>query len=135
MDYLDPLINWTRKCKTITLVKSHFPIKRRSFIVGRKKIEVIEDVKKQYVRMVLESGRMSSVANKAGISRETLRKWVHEYEEEVRDAMDAEGITVLSSNPTKEELLTKYEQALKLLGEKELEVAMLKNLLKKSPYQ
>ena len=103
--------------------------------MGRKKIEVIEDVKKQYVRMVLESGRMSSVANKAGISREILRKWVHEYEEEVRDAMDAEGITVLSSNPTKEELLTKYEQALKLLGEKELEVAMLKNLLKKSPYQ
>ena len=44
--------------------------------MDRKKIDVKEDVKKQYVRMVLESGRLSSVAYKAGISKETLRKWV-----------------------------------------------------------
>jgi transposase-like protein len=113
------------------MVKSHFPMKRRSYIMDRKKIDVKEDVKKQYVRMVLESGRLSSVAYKAEISKETLRKWVQEYEEEVRDAMDAEGITVLSNNPTKEELLSKYEHVLKLLGEKELEVAMLKNFLNK----
>lgn len=99
----------------------------------KKKIDVIEDVKKQYVRMALESGRMTSIANKAGISRATLRKWMDEYEEEVRDAMEVEGVTVLSENPSKDELLAKYEQAMKLLGEKELEVAMLKNLLKKSP--
>lgn len=99
----------------------------------KKKIDVIEDVKKQYVRMALESGRMTSIANKAGISRATLRKWMDEYEEEVRDAMEVEGVTVLSENPSKDELLVKYEQAMKLLGEKELEVAMLKNLLKKSP--
>ncbi|HWO77106.1 MAG TPA: helix-turn-helix domain-containing protein [Bacillus sp. (in: firmicutes)] len=101
----------------------------------RKKIDVIEDVKKQYVRMALESGRMTSIANKAGISRSTLRKWMDEYEEEVREVMEAEGVTVLSENPSKDELLAKYEQAMKLLGEKELEVAMLKNLIKKSPFQ
>jgi transposase-like protein len=94
----------------------------------KKKIDVIEDVKKQYVRMALESGRMTSIANKAGISRTTLRKWMDEYEEEVRDSMEMEGV-----NPSKDELLVKYEQAMKLLGEKELEVAMLKNLLKKCP--
>lgn len=99
----------------------------------KKKIDVIENVKKQYVRMALESGRMTSIANKAGISRGTLKKWMDEYEEEVRDAMEDEGVTVLSENPSKDELLAKYEQAMKLLGEKELEVAMLKNLLKKSP--
>lgn len=99
----------------------------------KKKIDVIEDVKKQYVRMALESGRMTSIANKAGISRATLRKWMDEYEEEVRDSMEVEGVSVLSENPSKDELLAKYEQAMKLLGEKELEVAMLKNLLKKSP--
>jgi len=103
--------------------------------MAKKKIEVIEDVKKKYVRMALESGRMSTIANKAGISRETLRKWINEYEEEVRNVMEDEGITVLSQNPSNEELLVKYEQALKLLGEKEIEVAMLKNLLKKSPSQ
>lgn len=103
--------------------------------MARKKIDVIEDVKKKYVRMALESGKMTSIATKAGITRKTLKKWIDEYEEEVRDTMDLEGVTVLSDNPSKDELLAKYEQAMKLLGEKELEVAMLKNLLKKSPYQ
>lgn len=97
----------------------------------KKKIEVIEDVKKQYVRMALESGKLASIARKAGISRDTLRKWMDEYEVEVRDKMEAEDVTVLSSEPTKEELMKKYEYALKLLGEKELEVAILRNLLKK----
>jgi len=88
----------------------------------KQKIDVIEDVKKKYVRMALESGKMTSIANKAGISRETFRKWIAEYEEEVRDAMDQEETIVLSSNPSKVELMAKYDQALKLLGEKELEV-------------
>lgn len=98
----------------------------------RQKIDVIEDVKKKYVRMALESGKITSIARKAGISSVTLRKWMNEYEDEVSEAMEAEGTTVLSENPTKNELMDKYEQAMKLLGEKELEVAMLKNLLKKS---
>ncbi|WP_261134890.1 helix-turn-helix domain-containing protein [Bacillus sp. Marseille-Q3570] len=100
--------------------------------MGQKKIDVIEDVKKQYVRMVLETGNLSSIARKAGITRDTLRKWLKTYEDEVRDAMYKEGQTVLSDNPTKAELQDKYEQAMKLLGEKEMEVAMLKNLLKKN---
>lgn len=101
----------------------------------RKKIEVIEDVKKKYVRMALETGKQTSIARKAGISRSTLRKWMDEYEDEIRDAMEAEGTTLLSENPTKDELQEKYEQAMKLLGEKELEVAMLKHLLKKNSSQ
>lgn len=101
----------------------------------RQKIDVIEDVKKQYVRMAIESGKMTSIARKAGISRDTLRKWMDEYEEEVREGMEEEGVTVLSENPSKDELIAKYEQAMKLLGEKELEVSMLKNLLKKNSYR
>lgn len=97
-----------------------------------KKIDVIEDVKKKYVRMALESGNLSSIARKAGISRDTLKTWMKTYEDEVRDVMDKEGVTALSDNPSKDELIEKYEQAMKLLGEKELEVALLKNLLKKN---
>lgn len=97
----------------------------------KKKIEIIEDVKKKHVRMALESGKMTSIARKAGISRVTLSQWMKEYEDEVREQMEEEGTTVLSDDPSKDELLEKYEQAMKLLGEKELEVAMLKNLLKK----
>lgn len=97
-----------------------------------KKIDVIEDVKKKYVRLALETGNHSSIARKAGISRDTFRRWMNEYRDEVLDQMENEGTTILSDNPTKNELLEKYEQAMKLLGEKELEVAMLKNLIKKN---
>lgn len=98
----------------------------------KKKIDVIEDVKKKYVRMALETGNHTSTARKAGISRNTFRKWINEYEDEILDLMENEGTISLSENPSKNELLEKYEQAMKLLGEKELEVAMLKNLLKKN---
>lgn len=102
--------------------------------VPNKKIDVIEDVKKKYVRIALETGNLTSTARKAGITRETLRKWTREYEDEIQEVMAKEGTTTLSENPTKDELREKYEQAMKLLGEKELEVAMLKNLLKKSEF-
>lgn len=43
---------------------------------------------------------------------------------------DSDAVS-LPIDPTKEELRAKYEQAMKLLGKKELENAMLRNLLKK----
>lgn len=103
--------------------------------MGRKKIEALEEVKRNYVRMALESGNYSSIARHAGISRTTLRKWISEYEDEVRDQMEDPTSAILSTDPTKEELKAKYEQAMKLLGEKELEVVMLRNLLKKTQYR
>lgn len=96
------------------------------------KIDVIEDVKKKYVRMALESNKMSSTARHAGISRETLRKWIKTYETEIQDQMEQEGVEPLSREPSRDELQKKYDQAMKLLGEKEIEVAMLKEVLKKN---
>lgn len=101
----------------------------------KKKIEALEEVKKNYVRMALESGNYSSISRHAGISRATLTRWIKEYEDEVRDQMEDPASAVLSTEPSKEELKAKYEQAIKLLGEKELEVAMLRNLLKKNQYR
>lgn len=101
----------------------------------KQKIEVIENVKKQYVRLAIESGKQITIANQAGISRVTLKKWMDEYENEVREEMDSEDNTtaILPENPTINEMRSKYEQAMRLVGEKELEIAMLRNLLKKSP--
>ncbi|AZB43384.1 transposase [Bacillus sp. FJAT-42376] len=98
----------------------------------RKKIEIIEDVKKKYVRIALETGNYTSTARKAGIDRATLSGWIKEYKDEIEESMELDGHHPLSSNPTKDELQIKYEHAMKLLGEKELEVAMLRSLLKKS---
>ncbi|QNG59904.1 helix-turn-helix domain-containing protein [Bacillus sp. PAMC26568] len=100
--------------------------------MAKKKIDVIEDVKKKYVRMALETGNLASIARKAGISSDTLRSWMKIYQDEVQEAMEKDDVTPLSDHPSKDELMEKYEQVMKLLGEKELEVAMLKNLLKKN---
>lgn len=98
----------------------------------RKKIDVIEDVKKKYVRMALETGRQASIARKAGISSDTLRKWIKEYEDEIHEEMETEEFPVLSDKPTVKELQKQLDKALGLLGQKELENAILKRLLKKN---
>lgn len=99
-----------------------------------KKIQVIEDVKKKYVRLAIESGKQVSIAHQAGICRQTLSKWINEYGDEIREEIESEGNTsaIVSDNPSINEMKRKYEQAMRLVGEKELEIAMLRNLLKKS---
>lgn len=64
-----------------------------------RKIDVIEEVKKKYVRMALETGRQASIARKAGISSKTLRKWIREYEGEIREAMESEESPTLPDQP------------------------------------
>ena len=61
-----------------------------------------------------------------------FRKWIKKYEDEVRDQMEAEGLNLSPLEPTETEYKKKYELAMKLLGEKELEVAVLKDALKKN---
>ncbi|MCI1881273.1 MAG: transposase, partial [Sporolactobacillus sp.] len=65
----------------------------------KRKIDVIEEVKKKYVRMALETGRQASIARKAGISSKTLRKWIREYEGEIREAMESEESPTLPDQP------------------------------------
>jgi len=82
--------------------------------------------------MALETGNQTSIARKAGIDRNTLKKWINEYQDDVSEQMEKEDITILSDDPTQAELQKKYDQALKLLGEKELEVALLREIVKKN---
>jgi transposase-like protein len=97
-----------------------------------RKIDVIEEVKKKYVRMALETGRQASIARKAGISSKTLRKWIREYEGEIREAMESEESPTLPDQPSVQALQEQLDKALALLGQKELENAILKRLLKKN---
>jgi len=100
--------------------------------MAKQKIGVVEDVKKKYVRMALETGKHASIARKAGIDSGTFRKWFREYHDEVSEQLEKEDIVILSDEPTHEELQKKYDQAIKLLGEKELEVAFLRDIVKKN---
>jgi transposase-like protein len=67
--------------------------------------------KKEFVTEVLSGMRTEVVARKYGMAPKTLRAWVRQYQDE--------------------EMEEKYKGALKLLGEKELELHILRDLVKK----
>jgi len=102
--------------------------------MAKKEIQIFEDLKKKYVRMALETNKYATTAKAAGIHPDTLRNWMKKYDTEIRDQMESEGISITPVEPTEHEYKKKYERAMKLLGEKELEVAVLKDALKKKDY-
>lgn len=91
--------------------------------------------KKEYVAEVLAGGyRTEVVARRYGMSPKTLREWVRQYQDEV------DGLVAKKRNEEEklkqdaarlQELEKKYDEALKLLGEKELEISILQELVKK----
>ncbi|MGG4169496.1 transposase [Rossellomorea vietnamensis] len=91
----------------------------------------MEDVKKQYVRMALESANMAFIARKTGVNKSTLANWVKQYRDEIEEDMRREGVSPLSKTSSENDIQKKYDHAMKLLGEKELEVTMLREMLKK----
>lgn len=102
--------------------------------VSGKEVQIFEDLKKKYVRMALETNKYATTARAAGVDPKTLRRWMQKYETEVRDQMEQEGTTIIPPEPTEGEYKKKYERAMKLLGEKELEVAVLRDALKKNEH-
>ncbi|PTL38414.1 hypothetical protein [Alkalicoccus saliphilus] len=91
----------------------------------------IEELKKKYVRRALESGNIGTTAKSAGICRTTMRAWINKYENQIVEEMDREILPMEEGPLSRQELEKRYEQALKLLGEKELEVAVLRDLFEK----
>lgn len=91
--------------------------------------------KKEYVAEVLTHGyRIDVVARRYGMSPKTLRNWVRQYQDEVDSLMAKmrrDNEQIKQDAESYKELQKKYEEALKLLGKKEVETQMLNELLKK----
>ncbi|WP_159887437.1 transposase [Paenibacillus puerhi] len=91
-------------------------------------------VKKELVVEVLSGYRTEVVARKYGMAPKTLSTWVRQYQDEVGDLMvkkrDEEEKTKQNAAKFKE-LEEKYDEAMKLLGQKELENSILRDLVKK----
>ena len=91
-------------------------------------------VRKELVVEVLSGYRTEVVARQHGMAPKTLSNWVRQYQDEVGELMakkrdDAEK---LKQDAAKlEELQQRYDQAVKQLGEKELELSILRELVKK----
>lgn len=96
-------------------------------------LHALINFKKQLVREALEGGNGAFVARKHGVSASALCRWIQQYRDEVEEAMGKrKSVNELNNPETAEEWKKKYEQATKLLGEKEMEIALLRELVKKT---
>ncbi len=92
------------------------------------------EAKKEFVAEVLSGYRTEVVARRYGMSPRTLRNWVRQYQDEVEDLMEKkreEALQLKKDADRYQELQKKYDEAMKLLGEKELEISILRELVKK----
>ncbi|UUZ82064.1 transposase [Paenibacillus sp. P26] len=90
--------------------------------------------KKDLVVEVLSGYRTEVVARKYGMAPKTLSNWVRQYQDEVGDLMAKkrdEEEKIKEDAAKFKELQEKYDEAMKLLGQKELENSILRDLVKK----
>jgi transposase-like protein len=98
----------------------------------KKRNHVYEEVRNKVAQEALSGIRTGVLARKYEVSPKTIRNWVKEYRETFgEDAVPTLDERVQESKRLAE-LEAKYEQALKALGEKELENNILRELVKKS---
>jgi transposase len=95
-----------------------------------------KDLKEEILREVKEVENVSLVARRHGISKSTIFTWIkgsnNKDEIKVKPGRKAlvEGDSKLESEIT--EVTKENDQLKKLLGEKDLEISILKDLIKKS---
>jgi transposase len=84
------------------------------------------EFKRQVVKEALEVGNKASVARRYEISPNLVQRWVKAYQEG-----QLEEATVIDSSAEVKKLEEENEQLKKLLEEKDLEIAILRDLIKK----
>jgi transposase-like protein len=94
--------------------------------------KVFEETRLKIVREALSGIKIAVLARKYEIHPETIRSWLREY----RDHVGADEIPSTDEQIQElkrlQEVEVMYEKAKKILGEKELEIEILRELLKKT---
>ncbi|OBZ13791.1 transposase [Bacillus sp. FJAT-26390] len=85
-----------------------------------------EAYKMKVVEEALQGGNFSHTARKHDLNPESVRVWVREY----RDSLAVEKKEVAEGPIPEEDYELKYNRAMKILGEKEVELEILRELLK-----
>jgi len=71
------------------------------------------------------------LSRKYGVHPETIRSWIREYRDQIEDHEIPPADEQLQELKRLQEVEEKYQTAVKILGEKELEIEILRELLKK----
>lgn len=91
--------------------------------------------KEQLVKEAQEVGNVLSVAKRHGISEKTLYRWIQDSKHKAWEERDrtAKKVTAYIPSPQEFRQMEKENNTLKkLLGEKDLEISILRDLVKKS---
>lgn len=91
-----------------------------------------EEVRLQIVREALSGVKIAVVARRYEVHPETVRNWVRQYREQVGDDQIPSTDEQIEELKRLQGVEEKYEKAVKILGEKELEIEILRELLKKT---
>ncbi|EYE87219.1 hypothetical protein Q428_14525 [Fervidicella metallireducens AeB] len=94
-----------------------------------------QDLKEQVLKEVKETGNVALVARKHNIARTTVDSWIKQAKSG-KPLTDSKPISNVNLNKAYDneikEVKSENDQLKKLLGEKDLEIAILKDLLKKT---
>jgi len=99
--------------------------------MGRKS-NFYSGLKNQVVQEALSGIKTSILATKYQVSAKTINNWVRDFQKDQDPNISDVELVVDPTLSRLQELEQKYEQAMKLLGEKQLEVEVLTQLVKKS---
>lgn len=89
--------------------------------------------KLRVAREAVETGSITMVSRRHEIAKSVIARWVKLYREHGEKAFTrASGAHIPEQNPIDAELQRENETLKKLLGEKDLEIAILRDLVKKT---
>lgn len=97
----------------------------------RRSSKLYEEVRLEVVREAMSGIKVGVLARKYNLHPETIRNWVRTY----RDQVDIHDLPPADHQIQElkrlQDVEQKYDIAMKVLGEKELEIEILRELLKK----
>ncbi|WP_246000884.1 transposase, partial [Brevibacillus panacihumi] len=117
---------------TPLILLSWYQKNRGGFFMQRKRYPI--EFKQQLVQEAQDAGNASQVARRHGIDAKMLYRWIRDSKHADWKNTPAEAKAVTSYTPSPgefRELETENDQLKKLLGEKDLEIAILRDLVKK----
>jgi len=97
----------------------------------KRKNKAYEEVRLQVVREALAGIKVAVLSRKYGVHPETIRSWIRENRDQIEDHEIPPADEQLQELKRLQEVEEKYQTAVKILGEKELEIEILRELLKK----
>lgn len=98
---------------------------------NRRTKKLYEEVRLQVVREALSGIKLAVLGRKYEIHPETIRSWIKEYRDQVGDDEIPSTDQQIKELKRLQEIEEKYQTAMKVIGEKELENEILRELLKK----